>query len=292
MTSTLSGRAYTTRQPVVSAQLAQETALDDAAQWERTGFQSALCLPLIVGERVLGTLNFASRKPETYSLSVSTQLDQLAGQVAVALENQRLVEAQQTSLRELKVLTRQLSGQAWAKRRQRVAVESARYARSGINSDPLTPAVEIEAAMARGAPVVRSDMGDPNTSLPYQATLAVPIILRGEVLGGLQVSEASQAREWTEDDLTFMQAVADQVALALDNARLIEEAERRAERERLVADISGRMFAANDLETIVQIASEELGRVLQVKQTTVKVRSELAAQFIQPGNGQMMEQPV
>ena len=76
-----------------------------------------------------------------------------------------------------------------------------------------------------------------------------------------------------------MQAVADQVALALDNARLIEEAERRAERERLVADISGRMFAANDLETIVQIASEELGRVLQVKQTTVKVRSELAAAF-------------
>ena len=290
MTSTLSGRAYTTRQPVVSAQLAQETALDDAAQWERTGFQSALCLPLIVGERVLGTLNFASQKPETYSLSVSTQLDQLAGQVAVALENQRLVEAQQTSLRELKVLTRQLSGQAWAKRRQRVAVESARYARSGINSDPLTPAVEIEAAMARGAPVVRSDMGDPNTSLPYQATLAVPIILRGEVLGGLQVSEANQAREWTEDDLTFMQAVADQVALALDNARLIEEAEQRAERERLVADISGRMFAANDLETIVQIAGEELGRALQVKQTTVKVRSELAAELVQPGSRQMTGQ--
>ena len=89
-----------------------------------------------------------------------------------------------------------------------------------------------------------------------------------------------------------MQAVADQVALALDNARLIEEAEQRAERERLVADISGRMFAANDLETIVQIASEELGRILQVKQTTVKVRSELAAEIIQPGNGQTMDQHV
>ena len=112
----------------------------------------------------------------------------------------------------------------------------------------------------------------------------MPIVLRGEVLGGLQVSEAHQAREWTEDDLTFMQAVADQVALALDNARLIEETQRRAERERLVADISSRMFAANDLETIVQIAGEELGRILQVKQTTVKVRSELAATTAQPGN--------
>jgi GAF domain-containing protein len=238
----------------------------------------------------LGTLNFASRKPAAYSLSASTQLDQLAGQVAVALENQRLVEAQQTSLRELEVLTRQLSGQAWAKRRQRVAVESAKYARSGIDTDRPAPAFEIEAAMMHGAPVVRSETVDPSTSSSYQAALAVPIILRGEVLGGLQVSEASQAREWTEDDVTFMQAVADQVALALDNARLIEEAEQRAERERLVADISGRMFAANDLETIVQIASEELGRALQVKQTTVKVRSELAAEFVQPVNRQVMDQ--
>ncbi len=289
-TTTFSGQACTARQPIVSARLAQETALDDAARWERTGFQSALSLPLIVGEHVLGTLNFASRKPEAYSLSASTQLDQLAGQVAVALENQRLVEAQQTSLRELEVLTRQLSGQAWAKRRQRVAVESARYARSGIDTDRPASAFEIEAAMTRSAPIVRTEADEPNTSSPYQATLAVPIILRGEVLGGLQVSEASQAREWTEDDVTFMQAVADQVALALDNARLIEEAEQRAERERLVADISGRMFAANDLETIVQIAGEELGRVLRVKQTTVKVRSELAAEFVQPGSRPMMDQ--
>ncbi len=102
----------------------------------------------------------------------------------------------------------------------------------------------------------------------------MPIVLRGEVLGALQVSEARQAREWTKEDLTLMQAVADQVALALDNARLIEETGRRAERERLVADISSRMFAANDLETIVQIASEELGHILEVKSTTVQVGME------------------
>ena len=74
-----------------------------------------------------------------------------------------------------------------------------------------------------------------------------------------------------------------------DNARLLEETEQRAERERLVADISSRMFAANELETIVQIASEELGRILQVKQTTVKVRTEAAAS-LQPGDGQTPDQ--
>jgi GAF domain-containing protein len=219
-----------------------------------------LSLPLIIGERVLGTLNFASVSPQAYSLENAPQLEQIAGQVAVALENQRLAQAQQKSLQEMEALTRQLTGQAWAKRRQRQATESVQYARSGIDTDLPASTPEIEAAIEIQQPIVRSDLDNSDNHSLYQAALAVPIVLRGEVLGGLQVSEAGQAREWTEDDLTFLQAVADQVALALDNARLIEEAERRAERERLVADISTRMFAANDLESILQIAGDELGR--------------------------------
>ena len=74
-----------------------------------------------------------------------------------------------------------------------------------VASIPIGPrrAFEIEAAMAQRRTVLRSEAGNPDNSSPYQATLAVPIVLRGEVLGGLQVSEAGQAREWTEDDLTF-----------------------------------------------------------------------------------------
>jgi GAF domain-containing protein len=290
MANTLSGRACTTRQPVVSMHFEQDAALDDVAQWELAGFRSALSLPLIIGERVLGTLNFASVSPQAYSLENAPQLEQIAGQVAVALENQRLAQAQQKSLQEMEALTRQLTGQAWAKRRQRQATESVQYARSGIDTDLPASTPEIEAAIEIQQPIVRSDLDNSDNHSLYQAALAVPIVLRGEVLGGLQVSEAGQAREWTEDDLTFLQAVADQVALALDNARLIEEAERRAERERLVADISTRMFAANDLESILQIAGDELGRVLRVKQTTVKVRSELAAALVPPGSGQTPDQ--
>ncbi len=274
MTNTLCGRACTTRQPVLSTLLAQDVVLDDAAHLEQEGFQSALILPLAIGERVLGTLNFASRRTAAFSLSDSAHLEQLAGQVAVALENHRLAQAQQISLREMEALTRQLSGQAWARRRQRQAVESVQYVRSGIEADLPASTPEIEAAIERGAPIVRSGLDSPDAPSPFQAALAVPIVLRGEVLGALQVGEARQAREWTKEDLSLAQAVANQVALALDNARLIEETGQRAERERLVADISSRMFAANDLETIVRIAGEELGHILQVKSTTVQVGME------------------
>ena len=284
--NTFSGRTYTTRQPNVSHNLSQETNLNDSAALEQLGYQSALSLPLNVGERILGTLNFASQHAEAFSLDDSAWLEQLAGQVGAALETQRLAQAQQTSLREMEALTRQLSGQAWAKRRQRQAEEAVQFARSGVATDLPTSTPELDAAMAQQAPIARSEPGNSDQRSPYHAALAVPIMLRGTVLGGLQVGEAQSIRDWTEDDLTFMQAVADQVALALDNARLIEETQQRVERERLVADVGSRMFAANDLESIVQIAAEELSRVLQVKQTTVKVRSEPAAASVQLGHGQ------
>ncbi len=288
ITNTLSGRACTTRQPVVSTRLIQDAALADATSLLQAGFQSALSLPLLVGERVLGTLNFASRTPNAFSQFNSAQLEQLAGQIAVALENQRLAQAQQKSLRDMEALTRQLTGKAWSKRQQRLAnpVESVQYVRSGVSTNLPTMLPEIEAAMEQRAPIARSEHRDPHNPSPHEAILATPIVLRGEVLGALQVSEAHATREWTKDDMTFIQAVADQVALALDNARLIEETEQRAERERVVADISSRMFAANDLETIVQIAGEELGRILRARQTTIQVRSDLAEAAAQPGDGQ------
>ncbi len=287
---TLSGRACATRLPVSSANLAQDTALEDAAQLSHAGYASAVSLPLIVGERVLGTLNLASRTPSAFSQYSAAQLDQFAAQIAVALENQRLVEAQQKSLQNMEALTRQLTSKNWAAR-SRPSAETVRYARSGLEAQRPASTPEIETAIKRGEPIARTEPTGADHQSAYAAALAVPIVLRGEVLGGLQVSEAEQARTWTEDDLSFMQAVADQVALALDNARLLEETQRRAERERLVGEISSRMFAANDLETIVQIAGEELGRVLHVKQTTVKVRSELAAPAAQPGMSQSPNQP-
>ena len=103
-------------------------------------------------------------------------------------------------------------------------------------------------------------------------------MLRGEVLGALQVGETNNPREWTADDIAFIQAVADQVALAMDNARLIEETERRAQREQLISEISRKMLAANDMRGIIQAAGDELGRALQVSYTAVKLGVETVGQ--------------
>jgi len=60
---------------------------------------------------------------------------------------------------------------------------------------------------------------------PFRAVLAVPIVLHSEIIGTLCMLDRP-GRRFTDDEAWFAQAVAHQSALALENARLYEEAER------------------------------------------------------------------
>jgi GAF domain-containing protein len=65
-----------------------------------------------------------------------------------------------------------------------------------------------------------------------------------------------------EDQMDLINAVAERVALSAENARLFEETTRRAERERLVSDITVKIRSTNDPDTMIQIALEELRQAL------------------------------
>ena len=65
--------------------------------------------------------------------------------------------------------------------------------------------------------------------------------------------------------------MANEVAIAIDNARLLEQTERRAQREQFIAEISRKMLAAHDMHGIIQVAGDELGRVLHVSRTAIKL---------------------
>jgi hypothetical protein len=65
-----------------------------------------------------------------------------------------------------------------------------------------------------------------------------------------------------QDQLDLIKAVADRVALSAENARLFEETSRRAERERMVSDITGKIRSVNDPDLMIQTAIEELRNAL------------------------------
>ena len=65
--------------------------------------------------------------------------------------------------------------------------------------------------------------------------------------------------------------MAEQLALAMENVRLLEETQRRAQRDRLIADITAKVRASSNVETILQTAVRELGTALGSDRTRVQL---------------------
>jgi GAF domain-containing protein len=95
--------------------------------------------------------------------------------------------------------------------------------------------------------------------------LAVPIRLRGETIGSLVV-RVPQQRRWSQEEIDLVQAVAERIALSAENARLFDETSRRAERERLVTEITSKIRSANRPEEMIQTALDELRNALGAAQ--------------------------
>ena len=94
-----------------------------------------------------------------------------------------------------------------------------------------------------------------------QATLAVPIHLRGEIVGVLDIHIPS-GHDWDPDEIDIAKAVADRLSLALESATLLRSTQRRAEIERLTADISGKISSSINLRNVLETAVAELGHAL------------------------------
>jgi PAS domain S-box-containing protein len=108
-------------------------------------------------------------------------------------------------------------------------------------------------AVAEGRAVWSPDvLADPRIEMPgwarerlfaegYRSIVGVPLVARGKVLGALALG-AAPGRVFTDAELQLLSAFADQAALALENARLFEESERRRRAAEKLADV-GRVLS-------------------------------------------------
>lgn len=210
--------------------------------------QALLGLPLTAGNVPLGVLFLAFRRPRIFASSDLQALQAIVRQAAVVLRNQQLVSEAQAAFTRLDEVNRRLTGEAW---------ESYTEASGGVMR---------KVKLARGT--------SPETPLtPLASTIAAPVVVNGVEIGALRLEDAAPDRAWTPTEVSLLQTAANEVAIAIEKARLIEQTEKRAQRERLVAEISSKMFAENDLESIVQIASTELGRALRFDRAAVRIGS-------------------
>ncbi len=262
---------------------------------------SEVALPLKRGDRVIGALDVQSTQVAAFTEEDASVLQTLADQISIAIENARLFQQTQGAFEELQALQRYYVSREWRRLTDQQTELAAEYRREGVASLKTTWSPEMRLALAQEASVSLPDLSTADlpadghegeaeglSSSPALSALAVPIKLRGEVIGVLDLQETDETRNWTEEEMAMVSAVADQVALALENARLLEETRRRAERERLAGQITARIRAAGDMDAILRTTVQEVRRALGVSHGLIRLGTE-AQLKVAGGNRQAAE---
>ena len=216
--------------------------------------RSEAALPLVVRNKVLGVLDIHSDKPQAFSTEEIDILQTLADQVAVAIENARLLDESHAAVMQLETLTADRTGEAWSqelKKKGRVFT----YTPLGLRAEKVST----------------KDDNAINTS----------ITLRGNKIGNISISRKEDAA-WNKTDEDFISEVANQVGLAIDNIRLLEDATQRAKQEQTVGRLATRFGQSLDIDALIQTAARELGQLPEVEEATVFI-SETAREENIPG---------
>jgi len=218
--------------------------------------KSEAALPLRSGNVIIGVLDVQSRKEDAFSQDEIDILAIMADQVSLSIENTRLFEITRRSLMEAETLYRQYLHEGWSRLPQEEQVTGYRYTQRG--SAPYQSSISSENANRL------ANAGSENQ--PEQ--VSVPIKLHGETIGSLMV-KSPEGSTWNQDQMDLIRAVAERVALSAENARLFDETTRRAERERLVTEITSKIRSTNDPEEMIRTALEELRTALGATQIQV-----------------------
>jgi len=238
-------------QPRIASNVGADAAFFNNPDLPET--RSEMSLPLRSGDLVVGALDVQSQEENAFSPEDINVLISLADQVSIAIDNTRLYETTRRSLEDAEALYRQYLRQAWNRLPREQQLAGYRYSPRGVTllESPVDFNAEENAAREKDA--------------EEGARLNVPIKLRGETIGNL-VIHIAEDRNLNQDQIDLVEAVADRVALSAENARLFDETSRRAERERMVTEITSKIRSTNDPEAMIQTALNELRNALGATQ--------------------------
>ncbi|GAB1469936.1 hypothetical protein MASR2M66_08130 [Chloroflexota bacterium] len=134
-----------------------------------------------------------------------------------------------------------------------------------MNAEPeQNPA--LDKVIASGEPMVVF-----RSTKDSKPTLAVPVKFRDQIVGVIHIESAEANRNWTEDEISLVQAISERAAVALENARLFENATRRAEQEETISRVTTQIGSSTDFERIMQTTIQELGLALGASRSFIQI---------------------
>ncbi|MEJ5309534.1 MAG: GAF domain-containing protein [Anaerolineae bacterium] len=256
--------------------IARHTDADSAALFDRSQFlytRSVIAMPLRSRGQILGAIEAHSYQLDTFRADEAGEvspvvLQTIADQVAVAIDGLRLYAERQETMESLQRTYSQVTREAWEALLAGRAAGPEGYQAETRRIVPLAaappeawePAARV--AWSEGRVVV--DQGAAGqTADGATFSLALPIRLRDEILGVVEVRKRPDAGEWKPDEIAQLEQLVGQLGLTLEVSRFYQESRRAAAREQLLREVSERIRAAVDVDTVMRIAAQEVGAVLK-----------------------------
>ena len=207
--------------------------------------RSRMMLPLAVRGNVIGVLDLHSDQPKAFGTQDAEILQTLADLAAISFDNARLLNETKNLVNQLEVNTSFQTRKTWLKltTRQKPAYQ---YTPAGVRPLFSKDKVNIEGML-------------------------VPLVLYGETIGTIKLKKKGGTSEWSDRERLLVEKIADQVALALENSRLVEEAQKSALRDQMIANISTRVRETLDVESVIRTAATELRRVFDLKEAEINI---------------------
>jgi len=233
--------------------------------------RSEVALPLKSRGETFGVLDVQSTEAGAFSNEDLQVLTTLANQVSIAFENTRLLTETRAALKQVQEVYDEFTRAEWSRTAAKAEQAGFRYQAGRIEMiDKSLNSPEVVSAVETGAVVTNQT----NESKAKRPTVAIPVKLRGEVIGILQIESNDSARPWQTDEISLVEAVAERAAFAMENARLFQDARKRASKERLISEATTKISGALSIENILRTTAQELERVLGGSEVLIQFKSE------------------
>jgi GAF domain-containing protein len=262
------GFAAQTGQPRIALDVGTDAVYFDNPDLPET--RSEVALPLKSRGNTVGVLDVQSTQAGAFLNDDLQVLTALANQVSIALENARLLTEARAALIQVQEVYNEFTRAEWGRIVSRAEQRGFRYRGGSVQVlEKVLKSGEVLSAVESGDIVANRTNGSPERL----ASVAVPVKLRGEVIGVLHIESEDPNQTWREDEISLVQAVAERAAFAMENARLFQDARRRAAKERLISEATSRISSALSVENILYATAEELERALGSSEILIQFQS-------------------
>jgi GAF domain-containing protein len=201
--------------------------------------RSELAIPILRQGESLGAISIQSRAVNVFDEDDISIFESIANALAIALENTQLFTQAQNALDEVRSLNRGYMMRAWSELANETGNLSFSYDNYQANSGVEPNVVEI------------------------------PLSLRDQTIGSITLEMEDE--NLTTEQRDFIDAITTQTALALENARLINEIQRHATQEQILNDLTSDFSLATNIEDILKTALRQLGEIPAVSEASIQL---------------------